>query len=195
MITFKPKDFSASDKRDFYNTAETAIRDLIKILVMGLNSRNANRHWVEVTSNSILGAGRSSYKNKPKLYSFLGISTRKERNNIKGYMDLLLNPNESPEEFVKRLWKDVANQKDNGILKYQGMIKPNPTDEEVLDVLEKLRFIALYLSGQLLEFNWDKTSLKTTINFDSRRIDKMSVSELSKLISEALMLVCPGINF
>lgn len=195
MIKFKLKLFGIADKRDFYNTSETAIRDLIKILVMGYHPWNANHHWIEVTSNSILGIGRKNYTNKPKLYAFLGVSFPNER---PGDFNSLVNNrgNETPEDFIRRLWNETALQKDKGKLKYPGMIKPNPTEEEVLDILEKIRFITLCLSNQMkpTDFNWDKASMRTQINFNSREIDRMTVPELSNKIAETVKVICPGIN-
>lgn len=147
MIKFKLKEFGASDRRDFYNTAETGIRDLIKVLVMGYHPSNANRHWLEVASSSILGIGRNNYINKPKLYAFLGISYPNERPG--DFNNLVSNDNESPEEFITRLWNETALQKDKGKLKYSNMMKPNPTKEDVFDILEKIRFIVLCLSDQM----------------------------------------------
>lgn len=190
--------FGISDKKNFRNTAETAIRDLIKVLVMGYHPSSANRHWLEVISNSILGSGRESFSNRPKLYVFLGVSNEQERRKIGDSIgNFINNPNESSENFIKRLWRDTALQKNKGKIKYQGMMNSNPSSNDITDLLEKIRFIALCLSDQMKpeDFNWDKASLRTQINFDNMNINRLSVSELSEKLKEIILVLCPGISF
>lgn len=194
MIYVIQRLFGKSDKKDFYNTSETAIRDLIKVLVMGCHRDNANKHWIEVAASSILDQKRSP--NRPRICSFLGVSSKREQSTIRGFDSMVKDIDESPEEFVERLWNEVALQKKNGVLKYPHMMSPSPTKEQISETLEKLRFIALSLTGQekAENFGWDGKSLRTNINFGSTRIDSMTVPVLCKELEGVFGFLCPGIE-
>lgn len=197
MIYSLQRLFGRSDKKDFSSTSETAMRDLIKVLVMGYNQRNANKHWIGVVSTSLLDAGRKSYSSRPKIYGFLGISNQKERIKLGSFStNLVKNPDESQEDFVRRIWNETALQKNGGVLKYSKIMSPNPSKTEILEILEKLRFIVLCLTGQEKpeNFGWDGKSLRTEINFNSTRIDSMDIPSLSRELEEIIKSVCPGIE-
>lgn len=172
MINFKQKEFGRNEKSDFCNTSESVIRDLIKLLVMGYHPKNANLHWIERTSSFTLDAGKGSLKTIPRANVFLGIATSKERTKANGIVSSEYT--ESPEEFIKRLWIDVATEKEKGNLKYQGMIKPTPTNQEIMEVLEKIRYILLCLTDQCIpeNFSWDGEAFRIPIRFETSGFDK-----------------------
>ena len=189
--------FGKSDQSDFINTSETAVRDLIKVLAMGYHPRNANIHWLNIASSSILDAGRDQLKRALKVYTFYGISKLSERSKIKLSIDNSKLFKDDNLDFVHRLWKDVYSQNIGGVRKYTSMMNPDPSPQETEEILEKLRYIALRLTGQEKEgrFGWDKKSLRDQIDFNSRRIDNFSKSQLEEELKKIIEEICPGIEF
>lgn len=185
MIKFQLKLFGKSDRNDFSGHSETAIRDLIKLILMSEVSSQNIPHWSKVSAESILNAGKSgtSQSEAPRILIFLGVFTELEKYkfgeaNVNRFSKKA--SKEDARSFIKRLWKDIYNQKNsegsNKYLKY--MKSPKPTDAQVENILRKLRKIALRLAGQ-------KDNEKE-INYKSTNIDKMDLPSLSKLIREAV---------
>lgn len=87
---------------------------------------------------------------------------------------------EDAKSFVRRLWKDVYNQRNSeGSNKYiRHMKSPKPSDDQVENILGKLRKIALRLAGQRED--------EKEINYNSTNLDKMDLRRLSEAIRKAV---------
>ena len=81
--------------------------------------------------------------------------------------------NQSPEDYIGERYKRVYNQRDKGKPKYQHLLKQELTKDELEDLMIRLKYIALCMSGQL---DPDRDGFyesygdiqKTTINFNSQ---------------------------
>lgn len=186
MIKFRLKLFGKSEKKGFYGNSETVVRDLIKLILMGEKCPQDIPHWSKVAATSIMSAKKKGTINSKFIYSFLGLSEVSERLKLRK-MDIgrfVRNENDTPEDYVRRLWKDVYNQKTKGEFKYPHLMSPKPNDSQVEEVLRELRYIALVLSGQIRPGEENSNDLK--IDYTSEYTDKMDLKELSELIMEAI---------
>lgn len=196
MVNFKQKEFGRNEKNDFHSTSESALRALIKLLVMGYHTRNANYHWTERTSTFILDAGKRNTKTIPRAHVFLGVTSEKERSKASGLVKDKFP--ETPENFIKRLWIEIASEKDRkGNLKYTGMINPSPSPKDIEVTLEKIRYIALCLTDQCIpeNFRWDGESFRTPIKFETSGLDNIRTTpDLIKRLAQVVQDMGLGIK-
>lgn len=183
MIKFKEKIFAKRYSRAFSSLSETVIRDLIKLILMSEACPQDIPHWSKVSATSLIDALDSLPKDLRKyaIRVFLGVSSSYEREGI-GNLERYLNTRvkEIPENYVRRLWKDVYNQRNSeGSNKYlRHMKSPKPSDSQIENILGKLRKIALRLAGQRED--------EEEINYKSTNLDKMNLRSLSEAIRKAV---------
>lgn len=162
---------------NFQGEADTGIQDFIKIVAMGRKSPEDINHWADIVCSALINTAINR-KAAPGLirsdmYFFYGIGDSKFKSTLSPKIKVL-----KTEDYIKKRWEKVYTQKNSGGLKYSSLMSQHPSEEELAEIEDKLRYFAYRLSGQMTrEDSWTDVYLTNEpINFSKCIFDGINPS-------------------
>ena len=98
--------------------------------------------------------------------------------------------NKSVEKYIVYLFNDLKKQRDkNENFKYSEVLPKTLTDDDIRDLIQKIKYIALCLSKQLnpdYDNWWDKNISTTPVNWNTGKGKLVEYDYLRKIINNII---------
>ena len=188
IFTLKRKLFSTKltdERHNVLSFTETSLLNVMKLIYLAGNCLpNDKRHWINHLASSLTKSGDpikvflgivDNYKNLPKQFN-------------KSYVKELRG-DKTVKEYLKDLFDTLRTKKEKEIVKYGHLLPTSLTDAEIKELIQKLKYIALCLSGQLNPDYvnlWDKEVATTQVNWDTGKGMEVDSEYLTKIIENII---------
>ena len=175
---------------NFIGDADTTIADIVKIIVMGRKTPTTIPHWLSMVLSGFEKTANNRKSDPGKIksisYLFYGIGPKELKDKIG--RDTGKQMPATPKDYIIKVWRNIYNQKKTGgVLGYTSLMTSNPTENDLAEIEDKLRYFAYRVTGQMNSNDtWTDVYLtRDPINFTTSIFDRYTYPsmELSKVIS------------
>ena len=188
IYILKRKYFSTQltkERNQVLSKTKTSIQEIFKLTFLAYSCSNNIDHWLNHLSDSLTKSGDplkvflgivDNYKNLPRQFN-------------ESYVKELRN-NKPVDRYLRDLFDDLRKQKDDyENIKYGDLLPKTLTNDDIKDLIQKLKYITLCLSGQLNPEHsnwWDKEVATTQVNWDTGKGMKIKDDYLRKIIENII---------
>lgn len=162
-----------------------SIQEVLKLIILSTTCKTCVKHWLNHLSDSLTSSGDPVKVFLIIVDNYRGLPKQFNEHYIKE-----VRSNKSVEKYIVYLFNDLKKQRDkNENFKYSEVLPKTLTDDDIRDLIQKIKYIALCLSKQLnpdYDNWWDKNISTTPVNWNTGKGKLVEYDYLRKIINNII---------